>query len=271
MVDPGTALGTGLALLGGKEILTKLLGPTAEYLGTELESYAEKGLENLKRIFGKAIRRVGVKIEQEGQVPPRVLSKLLSEGYFCEDELSAEYFGGVLASSRSGVSRDDRGVTYLNLISSLSTYQIRTHYLVYTLFRQYYTGKDLHLGLGEDRFKMTLYIPDSVYASAMDFAENEKLGLLTDHALHGLARNNLIQIKCMGASEFISDSFRMEALVIPKIEEPGVVLLPTIEGVQLFLWAHGLGDKPYDFFLDPEMKLEPSQIVIPTGSLPLIK
>src|SRR5208283_3371005 len=61
-----------------------------------------------------------------------VLKEVLSEGYFCEDELQAMYLGGVLASSKSSVSRDDRAIAYCSLVSSLSSYQLRTHCILYS-------------------------------------------------------------------------------------------------------------------------------------------
>jgi len=112
--------GTELIIRCSAEILQKLLGPTADYLGGEIKSYTEKGLnyvrgrsekggkgeiksytekglENITIIFKAAIKKLGSKIETDGQVPPRILKEILDEGYFCEDELASEYFGGVLA------------------------------------------------------------------------------------------------------------------------------------------------------------------------------
>ena len=42
MVDPGTGLVALAVLLGGKDLMVKLLGPSAEYLGEEGQKYAEK-------------------------------------------------------------------------------------------------------------------------------------------------------------------------------------------------------------------------------------
>jgi hypothetical protein len=103
-MDAPFAIGGGLAILGSKEIIVKILGPTAEYIGGELRSYTEKGAANLRRIFTNTEKKLGARLDQPGQVPPKVLKNVLNEGYFCEDELAAEYFGGVLASSRSGIS-----------------------------------------------------------------------------------------------------------------------------------------------------------------------
>jgi hypothetical protein len=57
-------------------------------------------------------------------VSPRVLGFLV-QASLCEDELFAEYYGGVLASARGPSGRDDRGASMMSLIGRLSTYQVR--------------------------------------------------------------------------------------------------------------------------------------------------
>ncbi len=99
-----TALIVLSGTFGSAKIVEKLLGPTAEYLGGGIRDYTKKGMTNLGRIFEHAAKILGDKLDEPGPVPPRVLKGILQEGYFCEDELTAKYFGGVLASSRSGVA-----------------------------------------------------------------------------------------------------------------------------------------------------------------------
>ena len=116
MPDSLTTLGTGLVVLGSKDILTKMLGPSAEYIGEVTKGLVEKCNINLDNIFSKAKRRLGNKIEDPGIVNPRVLKHVLDEGRFCEDELTAEYYGGLLASSRTKEGRDDRASRSLNVL-----------------------------------------------------------------------------------------------------------------------------------------------------------
>jgi len=47
MSDPLTVAGAGLAVLGSKDVLTKILGPSADYIGGELASLIEKCNINL--------------------------------------------------------------------------------------------------------------------------------------------------------------------------------------------------------------------------------
>ena len=109
-------LGTGLALFGSAELATKLLGPTVEYLGEGLKAWTALRIANTRQIFLKATQKAAPQLESPGAVPPKVLSSVLNHGSFSDDELGAEYFAGVLASSRSNTPRDDRGVGYAALI-----------------------------------------------------------------------------------------------------------------------------------------------------------
>ena len=66
-----TALAILGAAMGSAKIVGKILGPTADYLGEGLKGYTEKGLKNLRRIFGHAAKTLGDKIDEPGQVPQR--------------------------------------------------------------------------------------------------------------------------------------------------------------------------------------------------------
>lgn len=82
-----------------------------------------------------------IKLRRPGAVPPKVLKGIIGEAPFCDDELSAEYFGGVLASSRTGVSRNDRGAAFAALVGRLSAYEIRAHFFFTTLFGFFTKGQ----------------------------------------------------------------------------------------------------------------------------------
>lgn len=190
----GSAVGAGLAVLASKEVLNKLLGPTAEYVGGEMKNFVEKCNVNIGNIFARAIRRLGPRLEEPGTVSPRMLRHVLDEGRFCEDEVAAEYFGGVLASSRSGNPRDDRGVPILAAIKDLSVYELRQHYLLYKMVKTLFDGKPLKLLMDRDRKRMGVYIPAHVYVKAMGFSDPERLNLSTIlvHSVAGLVRRDLI-------------------------------------------------------------------------------
>jgi hypothetical protein len=94
-------------------LVNDLFGPSAKYLGNRLQQWLQDRTEarviNVNRILSAAERKVHKHQFLDGSIHPGVLKELLDDGAFLEDQLSTEYFGGVLASSRSTVSRDDRG------------------------------------------------------------------------------------------------------------------------------------------------------------------
>ncbi len=172
-VDPGTGLTVLGTALGSKDLVAKILGPTAEYLGAGMRDWTERRVKNLGRVFENAKERLGDKIDSPGAVPPKVLKGILEAAPFCDDELGAEYFGGVLASSRSEVGRDDRGAAFLALIERLSTYQIRSHYFFYTVIRVLYEGLTENLSVNEGRSRLKTFVPLEAYRFAMEFGDKE--------------------------------------------------------------------------------------------------
>ncbi len=226
-------IGTGLALFGSAKLIEKILGPTAEYIGEGIKNWTEKRINNVENIFAIAQKKLGSKIEENGAVPPKVLKGILDEGSFCDDHISAEYFGGVLASSRSGVSRDDRGAVLISLLSRLSTYQIRTHYIFYHFIKRTFDGTNIDPNVGESRRKLELYIPQNIYTTAMEFEEEEKINVLLSHIMFGLQKEGLIEDDFhFGSKEYIEKWLK-------NATAGGIIFQPSSLGVELFLWAYG--------------------------------
>lgn len=263
MVDPLTSVGAGLAVLGSKDVLIKLLGPTADYLGGEILSLVEKCNINLDNIFKIATNRLGNKIEGPGQVNPKVLKHIIDEGRFCEDEVTAEYFGGILASSRTEMGRDDRGTTYLSVIEALSSYQLRLHYLLYFIVHNIFRGKELNILNSTDRAKMKVYVPMDIYVSAMDFSPKENALNILTHSIEGLSRQNLI------GSNFHVASLEHIKKTYPDAWQMGLTFIPSAFGAELFLWVFGYPDELPNKILDPSIKIDKPQIKIIDGSVPV--
>ncbi|HEY1107171.1 MAG TPA: hypothetical protein VGE76_01020 [Opitutaceae bacterium] len=238
------------AYVGIKELMPKLLGPTVEYLGTEAKSYTEQGLKNLKRIFTKAAARVP-DLEQPGRVSPRVLKEILDEGYFCEDELAAEYFGGVLASSRSRVSRDDRGATFVKLVSSLSAYQLRLHHIYYATLRRRHLGTLANIQDVRPRETVfRTFISVKGLGDGFDLQPSENFETLLRHSVIGLNRQGLLwDDYAWGNPEHLNMINNFSTT------EAGLIATPTLLGVELYLWAYGKGDVSLNKFFSPDLKL----------------
>lgn len=248
MPEPITTVGLGaVAAYLGKDGIQKLLGPTADYLGQGLRDFTQKRAQTIGQIFQNAEQKLGEKLETPGEVPPKVLKAVLDEGSFSNDALAVEYLGGILASSRTEHGRDDRGARIAKVTDSLSTYQLRTHYLIYATVRALFANRGLALNM-EGRPKMQFFIPFSGYLAAMDFSEVEQLQFssLLSHIFFGLHGDNLLEGDWRYGDK---DSI---AKMYTGATEGGIVCQPSALGGELFLWAFGHADKPLDYLFSPD-------------------
>lgn len=115
---------TGAALT----VANKLLGKTAEAISSDIAKLYNVGKE---KIFSVAIRKTP-NTDDGKQTNLRVTRDVFWNGSYTDESICAEYFGGILASSRSVDGKDDRGIYYADIIKSLSSQQLLLHYYVYT-------------------------------------------------------------------------------------------------------------------------------------------
>lgn len=233
-----------------KEGVGKLLGPTIDYLGDGLKDIVVKRNEAAKAIVENAVNKLGDKIEQPGQVPPKVLKTILNDATYATDSLAFEYFGGVLASSRTELGRDDRGDRFARLVDGLSTYQLRAHYLIYKTISQVFTGGGYSFSTNVSRTQMTLFIPRLQFTDGMEFAKDEIdiENTLCMHILNGLGKDGLIATGwSIGNREFLRENASYDC------GDDGMIVSPTQIGSELYLWAHGLGDLENDHMLSGRM------------------
>jgi hypothetical protein len=267
-------VGTGLAVLGSATLVTKLLGPTTDYIGEEFKNWNKRRIENIKCIFSNAEKKLGDRIEHEGRVSPRVVKGILFEASFCDDPLFHEYFGGILASPRSGRSRDDRGAYFIEVVNRLSNYQLRAHYIFYHIAKNLFDGSVHDPSFSDGRAKMGVFIPGNVFIKAMDFDEKEEemKSTICDHIMTGLGAQKLI------GPEWVFDNNK-EVLEQWINERQGRIKMsyelpsemngffePSLLGIELFLWAYGRSDLSINKFLDKVNHFEIlNEINIPSG------
>ena len=235
----------------GKDAIIKILGPTADYLGGELKEFTKKRIENVGKIFSSAEKKLGNKLDSPGQVPPKVLKVIINEGSFSDDEITLEYFGGVLASSRTEVGRDDRGSRLAKIIDNLSTYQIRSHYILYSTISEIFSNSKNSFGLSKNRKKMQLFLPFQDYFNAMEFTPQELSNpQILSHIFHGLRADGLIgNTWRFGSQEVLKPIFR-------NTPGDGIICTPSALGVELFLWAFGHGDQQLDFLINTGFSMD---------------
>lgn len=246
-MEPTTGLATLAVAYIGKDGIEKLLGPTAEYFGEGLKGIVEKRFKNLNSILQRAQRKLGARIQAPGTVPPRVFKEILYEATFNEDNISLEYFSGILASSRTPDGRDDRGVRISKLISRMSTYQIRGHYVLYSALVQSYIYSGKKITKIDDRKAMPVYIQLSRFAAAMNIADHEQASDLLSHTLHGLLDDGLLDSWLMGSSDVLRKKFPNAPV------KDGIVFKPSLAGAELFSAALGKGDASVNLLLQEEV------------------
>ena len=244
-MEPGTGLAILGSALGGAKIIEKILGPTAEYLGDGLHNWTKRRVHNVAGIFTNAGSKLGDRIDEPGSIPLRVLKEILDEGSYCDDPLMAEYFGGVLASSRTQISRDDRGAYWTSLVARLSTYQIRSHFLIYRAIYDRFQSPNFDFDINDpgERPKLSVLIPYSEYWRSMDFTNPKELSQvdsLLSHALFGLHREGLIESFHYGNKENLK--IHIGRQFIP--DEGGIWITPSSLGMELFSWVNGQGNLP---------------------------
>lgn len=262
-MEPVTTVGLGAAALASKDILNKLLGPSADYVGGEIKNLVQKCNLNLGRIFDIMRRKVGDQIEDGGGVNPRVLKSVWEEGRFCEDSLTAEYYGGILASSRNRIARDDRGVALLALVKELSVYQLRFHFMVYLLTNRLFYGHKANLGDGNDCRRLQFFIPIHVYHSAMGFESGENASIILGHCAHGLGRRGLI------GQDFRSGDLDEIRKRFPEAFSAGILVSPMLSGAELFLWAVGSPGSSGIELLDVSVSGTVDGVEVPDGAVPV--
>ena len=113
--------------LPGEWALRAVLGPTLAEIGGDIGKLYAKGRDN---IVSAASRKI-VDIDDGKRANLRVARDVLWNGAFADDDICAEYFGGILASSRSDDGKSDEAIQFVDVIKSMSSSQLRMHYIVY--------------------------------------------------------------------------------------------------------------------------------------------
>ncbi len=253
-------VGTGIALFGPSALTLKLLGPTADYIGDGARTWTESRVANVQAILRKAESKVTeTQLSNHGAVAPRVLRGIVDDGSFFEDELSQDYLGGLLASSHSDQGRDDRAATYIDLLARLSTYQIRTHYVLYRAAQRLcatYPSVDLSSVAGRNEIG-GLFVRFPPYLRALELSDDELgiVGALVNHAFVGLHREGLIATEWRLATD-PEDLRRMMGGDTRFPGGGGIVFGLSMFGIELYSAAHGLSGQPSALFSGPSERFD---------------
>lgn len=210
-----------ISVIPGNEAIEKVLGPTASILGEDLKTLYCKGRDKILAFAAKKTKD----LNDGSRSNLRVTRDIFFNGSFSDEDICAEYFGGILSSSRSKDGKDDTGVYYTDLIKSLSSSQLLAHYLIYKslneLFLNSPTKQSLSCGSQQDLSNARMYIFTSEFVSKL--GKNLKLG--TD--LFALDSKGLL-------SEFETKNYTLD----DKRNVSYLQILPSPLGIQLYSVAN---------------------------------
>ena len=252
------------AFFGPKELLQKVLGPTAEYLGLGIRDWTKKRVDNVATILHKAQTRID---DASGEslssaVSPQLLRTVLEFGSYTEDALIQEYLAGLLFSARRGRTGDGRSAALGMLLENLSSYEVRFHYLIYHTVRKLYTGTPSNVGLAGVRDQLQTYFAMSVFHSAVlapDGNDSEFLNSIVESSVYGLLRHGLVSPNLV----FGSPQHIKQTCIGGEVPDYGIVLQPSILGIELYLWIGGVGSRTHSsMFLNKDI-LIPDLVDLP--------
>lgn len=106
----------GTALVSGVYAARKILGLTLDAMGEDLNRVYASGRD---RVMSAAERKIEY-LDDGRCANLRTARDVRWHGAVTEDTVSAEYYGGLLASSRSNDGKDDTAIPFVDAIKSLS-------------------------------------------------------------------------------------------------------------------------------------------------------
>lgn len=212
-------------VLPGASAIDKVLGPVLGEVGEDLKRLYAVGRD---MIFVAAYKKIE-DVEDGKQANLRVTRDVLWNGSFSDSELCAEYFGGILASSRSEDGKDDDSIQFVDVTKSLSTKQLGLHYAIYNRLNKLLVASDERVNVAMD----TELRRRQVWFSAMELQVNLELRVGTD--LNILFRHGLLS------------QYESKAHIVGSRALPYVSANPTMFGILLYAAAHNRYDEWLEF------------------------
>jgi len=207
----------GTAIVIGK----KLLGKTFDVISDDIAKLYEKGRD---KIIEKTFQKVNDPDDGKS-TNLRVTRDVFWNGAFTDEEICAEYFGGILASSRSKDGKDDSGVYYVDIIKSLSSNQLMLHYLIYYSFNKKLiedpSKNTLNPGQETELHSVTIYL---FLGELIKITNNDDIG----RDLHALHAKGLI-----GDFQTGHHKLKNNDKIVPYLK-----VSPKPLGIQLYAIAH---------------------------------
>ena len=200
----------------GEWAVKKLLGPVFSELGEDFKRLYALGRDKIIQVACRKTENI-----EDGKIPNlRVTRDVFWNGAFTDDEVCAEYFGGILASSRTDDGKDDSCIQFVDVIKSLSAKQLRLHYVIYNALNQILRkrNKAVDVAQGPEIQKVPIWL-DSI-----ELVHTHGLNIDTDFNI--LWRQGLIY------------EYKVDRKIIDTKSLSFSMIKPTTFGVMLYAAAH---------------------------------
>ena len=203
----------------GEWAIEKTLGPTLDVIGVDLAKLYSSTKTGVAKIALATKNKIKSDDSSNKQTNLRVTRDVFWNGAYSDEDICAEYFGGVLAGSRSTDGKNDTGIFYLDLVKSLSSTQLKLHFFIYSSLNKILAAdisyKSINVAQSQDINSRVVYLDSN---ELLQFGINLEVDLV---ALHD---KNLIE------------SFEYNGDMHPDKHHLTKVV-PTTLGVQLFAVA----------------------------------
>ncbi len=197
----------------------QLLGKTFDVISSDIAGLYTSGKN---KIIQKATEKI--KDKNDGKSTNlRVTRDVFWNGSFTDEAICAEYFGGILASSRSDDGKDDSGIYYVDLMKSLSSKQLTLHYIIYYSLNKIFVSNP-------EKNKLSMGQESQLQNEKLFLSLNELDNILNSDLgrdLHALYAKGLI-------GYFQTGNFTLKN----KQSVPNLEVAPKSLGVQLYAVAH---------------------------------
>lgn len=195
-------------------VAKQLFGKTLAEMGDDLNKMYKA---NRDKLLSKAAKKVAD--SNDGATPNlRVARDIIWNGAVTDDEVCAEYFGGLLAASRSDDGKDDSALIYVDCIKALSSKQLHLHFVTYN---------SLHKILVEVGSPVMPGMQDELSQKQVWFSTNE---------LMRLGLNPVIDMNVLHRQGLVS-GYSMNQHVVGTKALPYCQASPTTFGVLLYAAA----------------------------------
>jgi hypothetical protein len=162
-VDPETVKAGGI-IVSAAAAAKIVLGPTAQLIGEDIMKMYAAGRD---KILEKAFRKIS-NLDDGKAANLRIAHDIFVNGVVTDDEICAEYFGGMLAASRSENGSNDEPIQFVSVTKSLSSHQLRLHYQLYSSLHSIARShaKEINVGHDVELAKATVWL------SALELGES---------------------------------------------------------------------------------------------------